>query len=81
MAISKKATIRFLALGLVVFSAEVLTYSQHLSTTRESQEVPLSVMILDRVGLAGMVLAMIMFCCVPFVKERPRKISPKEPKK
>ncbi len=81
MAISKKATIRFLALGLVVFSAEVLTYSQHLSTTRESQEVPLSVMILDRVGLAGMVLAMIMFCCVPFVKERPRKIGPKEPKK
>ena len=80
MAIRRKTLVRFIALGLVVFSVEVLTYSQHLSTTRESQEVPLSVMILDKVGLAGMALAMVLFCCVPFIRERHRKICPKEPK-
>ena len=55
-----------------------INYAQTLDCNRTGLEEPLSVVILDWTGIIGFLSAMIIFGCVPFIREKHPRFTPKE---
>jgi len=78
MAWRRKSKFRFLGIALVFFSGMALNYAQCLHCNRTGLEEPLSVVILDWTGIIGLLSAMIIFGCLPFIREKHPRFTPKE---